>query len=157
LLINLMNLSAKLATMFLLVVALGTIGTTATAFAQSEVETLEQSESNTDVIDQSTAEVGAEEEDGENDVEEESDAEESDAEDGAKEEDGEEESEIDEDIQAAIEIADEAVHEAFPPEEGEGVSEVDVLFHQGLCAVGISTEALDELGGCEVLPPFGED
>ena len=147
-----MNLSAKLATMFLLVVALGTIGTTATAFAQSEVETLEQSESNTDVIDQSTAEVGAEEEDGENDVEEESDAE-----DGAKEEDGEEESEIDEDIQAAIEIADEAVHEAFPPEEGQEVSEEDVLFHQGLCAVGISTEALDELGGCEVLPPFGED
>lgn len=97
-----MNLSAKLATMFLVVVALGTIGTTATAFADY----------------------------------------------------GEE---IDEEQQAAIEIADEAVHEAFPPEEGEEVSEEDVLFHQGLCAVGISTEALDELGGCEVLPPFGED
>ena len=65
--------------------------------------------------------------------------------------------EIDEEQQAAIEIADEAVHGAFPPEEGEEVSEEDVLFHQGLCAVGISTEALDELGGCEVLPPFGED
>ena len=65
--------------------------------------------------------------------------------------------EIDEEQQAAIEIADQAVHEAFPPEEGEEVSEEDVLFHQGLCAVGISTEALDELGGCEVLPPFGED
>jgi hypothetical protein len=78
------------------------------------------------------------------------------------EEDGEgaieeEEPEIDEEQQAAIEIADQAVHEAFPPEEGEEVSEEDVLFHQGLCAVGISTEALDELGGCEVLPPFGED
>ena len=96
-----MNLSVKLATMFLIVVALGTIGTT-TAFAD----------------------------------------------------DGEE---VEEEQQAAIEIADEAVHEAFPPEEGEEVSEEDVLFHQGLCAVGISTEALDELGGCEVLPPFGED
>ena len=147
-----MNLSAKLATMFLVVVALGTIGTTAIAFAQSEEEILEQRESNTDVTVQSTEEEGVEEEDGENDVEEESDAE-----DGAREEDGEEEPEIDEDIQAAIEIADEAVHQAFPPEEGQEVSEEDVLFHQGLCAVGISTEALDELGGCEVLPPFGED
>ena len=136
-----MNLSAKLATMFLVVVALGTIGTTAIAFAQSEEEILEQRESNTDVTVQST-----EEEDGENDVEED-----------GKEEDGEEEPEIDEEQQAAIEIADQAVHEAFPPEEGEEVSEEDVLFHQGLCAVGISTEALDELGGCEVLPPFGED
>ena len=142
-----MNLSVKLATMFLIVVALGTIGTTATAFAQSEEEILEQRESNTDVIVQSTEEDDVEEED----------AEDGDAEDGAKEEDGEEEPEIDEEQQAAIEIADEAVHEAFPPEEGEEVSEEDVLFHQGLCAVGISTEALDELGGCEVLPPFGED
>src|SRR5918998_688688 len=106
-----MNLSAKLATMFLIVVALGTIGTTAIAFAQSEEEILEQRESNTDVTVQSTEEEGVEEEEGENDVE----------------------------------------------EEGEEVSEEDVLFHQGLCAVGISTEALDELGGCEVLPPFGED
>ncbi len=98
-----MNPHTRLATMFVVVVALGTIGTTATtAFADY----------------------------------------------------GEE---IDEEQQAAIEIADEAVHEAFPPEEGEEVSEEDVLFHQGLCAVGISTEALDELGGCEVLPPFGED
>jgi hypothetical protein len=124
-----MNLSAKLATMFLVVVALGTIGTTAIAFAQSEEEILEQRESNTDVTVQSTEEEGVEEE----------------------------EPEIDEEQQAAIEIADQAVHEAFPPEEGEEVSEEDVLFHQGLCAVGISTEALDELGGCEVLPPFGED
>jgi hypothetical protein len=151
-----MNLSAKLATVFLIVVALGTIGTTATAFAQSEEEILEQREINTDVIVQSTEEDDVEEEDGENDVEEE-DAEDGDAEDGAQEENGQEGPEIDEDLQAAIEIADEAVHEAFPPEEGEEVSEEDVLFHQGLCAVGISTEALDELGGCEVLPPFGED
>ena len=141
-----MNLNAKLATMFLIVVALGTIGTTATAFAQSEEEILEQRESNTDVTVQSTEKEGVEEEDGENDVEED-----------GKEEDVEEEPEIDEEQQAAIEIADQAVHEAFPPEESEEVSEEDVLFHQGLCAVGISTEALDELGGCEVLPPFGED
>jgi hypothetical protein len=141
LLIDSMNLSAKLATMFLIVVALGTIGTTATAFAQSEEETLEQIESNTDVTVQSTEKEGVEEEDGESDVEED-----------GKEEDGEEEPEIDEEQQAAIEISDEVVHEFFGP-----VSEQDVLFHQGLCAVGISTEALDELGGCEVLPPFGED
>jgi homoserine dehydrogenase len=147
-----MNLSAKLATMFLIVVALGTIGTTATAFAQSEEETLEQRESNTDVVVQSTQEEGVEEEDGENNVEEEANVEED-----GKEEEGEEEPEIDEEQQAAIEIADQAVHEAFPPEEGEEVSEEDVLFHQGLCAVGITTEALEGLGGCEVLPPFGED
>jgi hypothetical protein len=64
--------------------------------------------------------------------------------------------EIDEEQQAAIEIADQAVHEAFPPEEGEEVSEEDVRFHQGLCAVGITTEALEGLGGCEVLPPLVE-
>lgn len=129
-----MNLDAKLATMFLIVVALGTIGTTATtAFAQSEEEILEQEETNRDVIVQDPEQ------------------------DDANEEEAEEETEIDEEQQAAIEIADQAVHEAFPPEEGEEVSEEDVLFHQGLCAVGISTEALDELGGCEVLPPFGED
>jgi hypothetical protein len=94
------NPNIKLAT--ILIVALGTIGTTATAFAT----------------------LGSEE--------------------------------IDEEQQAAIEIADQAVHEAFPPEEGEEVSEEDVLFHQGLCAVGITTEALEGLGGCEVLPPLVE-
>lgn len=94
------NPNVKLAT--ILIVALGTIGTTATAFAT----------------------LGGEE--------------------------------IDEEQQAAIEIADQAVHEAFPPEEGEEVSEEDVRFHQGLCAVGITTEALEGLGGCEVLPPLVE-
>ncbi|MDQ4013398.1 MAG: hypothetical protein M3146_06700 [Thermoproteota archaeon] len=94
------NPNVKLAT--ILIVALGTIGTTATAFAT----------------------LGGEE--------------------------------IDEEQQAAIEIADQAVHEAFPPEEGEEVSEEDVRFHQGLCAVGITTEALEGLGGCEGLPPLVE-
>ena len=101
-----MNSNTKLATMFIIVVALGTIGTTATATT-------------------AFATLGVEE--------------------------------IDEEQQAAIEIADQAVHEAFPPEAGEEVSEEDVRFHQGLCAVGITTEALEGLGGCEVLPPFGED
>ena len=45
------------------------------------------------------------------------------------------------DEDSAIETADEAVHAIF----GLG-SEGDVLFHQGLCAGGISTEALDEVG-----------
>jgi hypothetical protein len=104
-----MNLDAKLATMFLIVVALGTIGTTATtAFAQSEEE--------------------------------------------------EDEIELDEEEQAAIETADEFVHEAFEVEAGqEPPSEEDVLFHQALCEFGITTEALEELGGCEILPPLHEE
>lgn len=61
--------------------------------------------------------------------------------------------EIDQDL---IETADEAVH-IVEPEEGEQVSDADVAFHQALCLVGISTEALDELGGCEALPPIGGD
>jgi hypothetical protein len=57
------------------------------------------------------------------------------------------------DEDSAIETADEAVHGIF----GLG-TEGDVLFHQGLCAGGISTEALDEVGGCEALPPIvGDD
>ncbi len=93
-----MNPNVKLATMFIL--ALGTIGTTATAFAQTEEE---------------------------------------------------EEAELAGD---AIEIADEAIHELNPPEEGEAASEEDIQFHQALCEVGITTRALEELGGCEILPPL---
>ncbi len=47
-----------------------------------------------------------------------------------------------------IELADELVHEFAP--------EADIPFHQGLCLAGITTEALEELGGCEVLPPIVE-
>lgn len=101
-----MNPITKLATMFTIVVALGTIGT-ATAFADEEEE-----------------EPGI--------------------------------IELDEEQQAAIEIADQAVHEVFEPEAGEEVSETDVQFHQGLCAAGITTEALEELGGCDILPPLVE-
>src|SRR3712207_6895756 len=59
----------------------------------------------------------------EDDVED-GDAEDGDAEDGAQEENGQEGPEIDEDLQAAIEIADEAVHEAFPPRSEEHTSEL---------------------------------
>jgi hypothetical protein len=90
-----MNPSLKLAAMF--IVALGTIGTTATAFAQAEEE---------------------------------------------------------EETEDSIEIADEALHAIFPPEEDEDVSEEDVLFHQALCEAEITTEALEELGGCDALPPL---
>jgi hypothetical protein len=93
-----MNPNVKLATMFIL--ALATIGTTATAFAQTEEE--------------EETELGGE----------------------------------------GIEIADEAIHEANPPEEGEVASEDDIQFHQALCEGGITTEALEELGGCEILPPL---
>jgi hypothetical protein len=93
-----MNPNVKLATVFIL--ALGTIGTTATAFAQTEEE--------------EEAELGGE----------------------------------------GIEIADEAIHERFPPEEGEAASEEDIRFHQALCEAGITTRALEELGGCEILPPL---
>ena len=47
-----------------------------------------------------------------------------------------------------VEIADELVHEFAP--------EADIIFHQGLCQAGITTEALEELGGCEILPPLVE-
>jgi hypothetical protein len=59
-----------------------------------------------------------------------------------------------EEDQSGIEIADRIIHEDDEPEEGEQVSETDLEFHQALCLVGISTEALDELGGCEALPPI---
>jgi hypothetical protein len=78
------NLNAKLATV--VIVALGTIGTTATAFAQT--------------------------------------------------------------FNPGVEIADELVHEFAP--------EADIPFHQGLCQARITTEALEELGGCEILPPLIE-
>jgi len=128
------------------------VGPQQIAFAQGVEEGSEGGEEipfdDVKVVDgEEVIEVGSEEEE----------ATDEDVEEDASEEEVEEESETDKDIQAAIEIADEAVHEAFPPEEGQEVSEEDILFHQGLCAVGISTEALEELGGCEVLPPFGED
>ncbi len=47
-----------------------------------------------------------------------------------------------------VETADELVHEFAP--------EADIPFHQGLCQAGITTEALEELGGCEILPPIGQ-
>jgi hypothetical protein len=52
--------------------------------------------------------------------------------------------------QAGIERADRLLHEAA----GAG-SQTDIVFHQGLCRAGITTEALEELGGCEILPPTG--
>ena len=60
--------------------------------------------------------------------------------------------EIDEEQQAGIEIADQAVHEVFEPEAGKEVSEEDVRFHQGLCAVGITTEALEEQADVKSYP-----
>lgn len=56
----------------------------------------------------------------------------------------------------AIETADRLLHENVEPEEGEQVSKTDIAFHQALCQVGISTEALEELGGCDILPPIGQ-
>jgi len=53
--------------------------------------------------------------------------------------------------QSSIELADRLLHEAT----GAGSSE-DIRFHQGLCLAGITTEALEELGGCEILPPIGQ-
>jgi hypothetical protein len=52
---------------------------------------------------------------------------------------------------AGLEVADENVHENTGP-----VSEQDVRFHEGLCQAGFSTEALDELGGCDILTAPGE-
>ena len=91
-----MNPKVKLATMF--IVALGTVGTTATAFAQTDEE---------------------------------------------------EETEETELAGDAIERGDRAVHEIFGPG-----GEEDIEFHQALCEAGTTTEALEELGGCEILPPL---
>lgn len=49
------------------------------------------------------------------------------------------------------EHADDNVHDNTGP-----VSDQDVAFHEGLCQAGITTEALEGLGGCGVLTPPGE-
>jgi hypothetical protein len=49
-----------------------------------------------------------------------------------------------------IERADEEVHENTGP-----VSKQDVVFHEGLCQAGITTEALEGLGGCVILTAPG--
>jgi uncharacterized protein (DUF305 family) len=51
---------------------------------------------------------------------------------------------------SAIESADEQVHEVTG-----AVSPEDIRFHEQLCRHGISTEALDALGGCSILSPPG--
>jgi hypothetical protein len=50
-----------------------------------------------------------------------------------------------------IDTVDEIVHGAT----GGAASVNDVRFHQALCTVGISSTALESLGGCEALPPIG--
>lgn len=50
-----------------------------------------------------------------------------------------------------IETADNNVHE-----NTGAVSPQDVRFHEGLCQAGITTEALEGLGGCGILSPPGE-
>jgi hypothetical protein len=52
-----------------------------------------------------------------------------------------------------IDTVDEIVHGAT----GGAASENDVRFHQALCTVGISSTALESLGGCEALPPIGSE
>jgi hypothetical protein len=47
-----------------------------------------------------------------------------------------------------LEKADDNVHENAPDN--------DVTFHEGLCEGGHSTEALDDLGGCNILSDPGE-
>jgi hypothetical protein len=50
-----------------------------------------------------------------------------------------------------LEIADEKVHE-----NTGAVSDQDVRFHEDLCQGGHTTEALEGLGGCDVLTDPGE-
>lgn len=50
-----------------------------------------------------------------------------------------------------LEKADDKVHENTGP-----VSDQDIKFHEGLCQGGHSTEALDNLGGCNILSDPGE-
>ena len=49
-----------------------------------------------------------------------------------------------------LEKADDKVHENTGP-----VSDQDIKFHEGLCQGGHSTEALDNLGGCNILSDPG--
>ena len=50
-----------------------------------------------------------------------------------------------------LEKADDKVHDNTGP-----VSDQDIKFHEGLCQGGHSTEALDNLGGCDILSDPGE-
>ena len=50
-----------------------------------------------------------------------------------------------------IETADVNVHENRGP-----VSKQDIVFHEGLCQAGITTEALESLGGCSILSAPGQ-
>jgi len=50
-----------------------------------------------------------------------------------------------------LEKADDKVHDNTGP-----VSDQDIKFHEGLCQGGHSTEALDDLGGCDILSDPGE-
>ena len=49
------------------------------------------------------------------------------------------------------EHADENVHDNTGP-----VSKQDVAFHTGLCQAGITTDALQDLGGCAILGSPGQ-
>lgn len=51
---------------------------------------------------------------------------------------------------SGLETADENVHENTGP-----VSQQDVRFHEGLCQGGHTTEALEGLGGCDILSAPG--
>ena len=53
--------------------------------------------------------------------------------------------------QEQIDTVDEIVHGTT----GGLASEPDVRFHEALCTVGISSTALESLGGCDALPPIG--
>jgi hypothetical protein len=49
-----------------------------------------------------------------------------------------------------LEVADENVHDNTGP-----VSDQDVRFHEGTCQGGHTTEALEGLGGCDILSDPG--
>ena len=49
-----------------------------------------------------------------------------------------------------LEKADKNVHDNTGP-----VSDQDIRFHEGLCQGGHTTEALDNLGGCDILTDPG--
>lgn len=106
----------------------------ASAVEESVVEEVSESEVVVEETTQRQSQV-IEQEEGEGEVSAEQELEEE-----------EEEAEDSDDRPASLERADEAIHEFQDPED-------DIEFHQALCLAGISTEALDELGGCEALPP----
>lgn len=57
---------------------------------------------------------------------------------------------VDDPARGGLDKADKNVHD-----NTGGLSDQDIRFHEGTCQGGHSTTVLDNLGGCDILPPPG--